>query len=488
MYKLNNRHKKPNDKHNLIVAILSFALIIFYGCSSSNIAQQNNSNLSKAMISFKAIDENNNLISDFTASVNGETEKYAKNGCINFEMTPGSTYFTIKSSQRLPKHLSLELLPDSAQTIEVQLPLIQNIGTKYQVNKSIATTIGEPPQTSNKTITLHFPENSLPKDANAVICQIDQTDHNRFFSTRPGKFYADFNGETKPTYSLSPVFFQISDLAGNSISKLDSPASISFKIDLPVEAKNLFVCSYNNKTAKWENPIPAKFDPETNLYSAQITHFSWYDLIQIIPPNEVSQVKIIVADFPSELPTEQSTEQAVAELSSNTSEQLLALYAQYFKDVQNGEFKTEQDRITKMLEIEEIARQIAAEDNTAGLATQPENLNETPQYQITDLPAYSIAKNLVPNAIIEFNVIKRGCAVRRESLLTDQSGTATILTQTDASYFFIKVKHRISDVEAKIANPEIMSLEDATKIGTIYVNLANYPIITLKNGDYSGTI
>lgn len=65
---------------------------------------------------------------------------------------------------------------------------------------------------------------------------------------------------------------------------------------------------------------------------------------------------------------------------------------------------------------------------------------------------------------------------------------ATILTQSDESYFFIIVKHRLSDFQAKIANPEIMSLEDATKIGTIYVNLANYPIINLKNGDYSGTI
>ncbi|MDD3000529.1 MAG: hypothetical protein PHF29_02120 [Candidatus Riflebacteria bacterium] len=484
MNKFNNRHKKNNDKHNLIVAIISFAFIIFYGCSSSNVAQQSNSNPSKAMISFKAIDENNKPILNFVASANAETEKNARNGCINFEMEPGTTNFTIKSSQRLPKHFSLQLLPNSTQTIEVQLPIIQNIGTKYQVNKSLPTTIGQSPQTSNKTITLHFPENSLPKDANAVICQIDQTDHNRFFSTRPGNFYADFNGENKLTYSLSPVFFQITDIEGNAISKLNSPASISFKIDLPVDANNLFVCSYNDKTAKWENPIPAKFDPETNLFSAQITHFSWYDLIQIIPANEVSQVKIIVADFPSELPTELPPTEA----NSNPSEQLLALYAQYYKDIQNGIFKTEQERITKMLEIEEIARQIATEDNTPNIATQSESLNDKPEYQITDLPSYSVAKNLVPNAIIEFNVIKKGYAVRRETLLTDQNGTAIILTQTDASYFFIKVKHRISDIQAKIANPEIMSLEDATKIGTIYVNLANYPLITLKNGDYSGTI
>ncbi|MGI6445849.1 MAG: hypothetical protein ACOX2I_09070 [Candidatus Ozemobacteraceae bacterium] len=151
-------------------------------------------------------------------------------------------------------------------------------------------------------------------------------------------------------------------------------------------------------------------------------------------------------------------------------------------------FKTEEERIAKMLEIEETARQIASEEIIINQATQSQSLNDTPQYQIPDLPAYKIAANLIPNAIIEFNVIKKGYAVRRETLLTDQNGMATILTQSDESYFFIKVKHRLSDFQAKIANPEIMSLEDATKIGTIYVNLANYPIINLKNGDYSGTI
>lgn len=485
MSKLNSRHKIPNDKHNIIIALISFAFIIFYGCSASNITEQNNINHSRARVSLKAIDENNNPISNFITSVNGETEKNSNNGCINFELMPGTTYFTIKSSQRLAKHFSLQLLPDSAQTIEIQLPLIQNIGTKYQVRQSIPTTLEQTDKTSNKTIKLHFPQNSLPKDANAVICQIDQTDHKKFFSTRPGNYYADYNGKTHLTYSLSPVFFQITDQDGNTISNLDSPASISFKINLNVDPNSLFVCSYNEKNAKWENPVPAKFDTETNTYSAQITHFSWYDLIQIIPADQVSEVKIVVADFPSELPSE-------APVNTNpnptASEQLLALFAQYYKDIQNDVFKTEEERIAKMLEIEETARQIASEEIIINQATQSQNLNDTPQYQIPDLPEYKIPANLIPNAIIEFNVIKKGYAVRRETLLTDPNGIATILTQSDESYFFITVKHRLSDFQAKIANPEIMSLEDATKIGTIYVNLANYPIINLKNGDYSGTI
>ena len=231
-------------------------------------------------------------------------------------------------------------------------------------------------------------------------------------------------------------------------------------------------------------PHPAKL--MLNEYiPAQITHFSWYDLIQIIPADQVSEVKIVVADFPSELPSE-------APVNTNpnptASEQLLALFAQYYKDIQNDVFKTEEERIAKMLEIEETARQIASEEIIINQATQSQNLNDTPQYQIPDLPEYKIPANLIPNAIIEFNVIKKGYAVRRETLLTDPNGIATILTQSDESYFFITVKHRLSDFQAKIANPEIMSLEDATKIGTIYVNLANYPIINLKNGDYSGTI
>ncbi len=213
------------------------------------------------------------------------------------------------------------------------------------------------------------------------------------------------------------------------------------------------------------------------MYEAFVSHFSWYDFFEPYKKETISNIKIKVANFQPSTPSP-------ARIYGDTDEDtLLRLFSEFFKDMQNGVIESEEERVARKAELEAQAVEIAEKINKNN---NSKTKNEA-DYELQDLEKYQSNQYCVKNAHITFKVMREWHTFAREEIYTDENGEANIQLDPEAIYCSIKVAYQYDEKTGVIAVPKLIDL-DENKNGIIYINLAEYPVVNLQNGDYTGTI
>jgi hypothetical protein len=477
-------HLQNLKMHLIFVLIISLSLGYFLGCKSVS-DEPKNSDPSLILLNLKATDENQEPVGAFKIRINNGKELSSNTGHLSVRLPAGTHSLSVTANGRLPRHFKHSIVKsnekDSSniQSLDVFLPSLSKVKT-YQLRANTENTAGSLNEDSECGVNVTFPVGTLASDANFKMYSLTTENEKEYFINRPGGYKVIQNGQTLEASSLFTTYFQLTNANGEKAS-LMAPAKLQFKLLSNNQLPNLYVCSYNEETNQWESPRVATYDPESKTYSAYVDHFSWYDLLQPIEPGKIKKITVKVANFPSELVAEGTLPAA----STDKRQELLALFSQYFKDMKNNAFDSDAQREERKLKLEQLAHEFALADDLEALAAEAENYSSEPQYEIKDKNSFNVASNLVSDVVVQIQSMKLGVAVRRESALTNANGEVTFNLDPEATYVYLKAVHKIGDNKGIFAQPQVMTVEEATSEGTVYINLNDYTEVTFKDGDYS---
>lgn len=453
---------------------LIFALLFITACSNHKNNLEEYTDDLRYNLTLKAIDENNIQINSFNSKLENGTTSDTINGFLQLELFKQKNNICVYSPNRIPRYIQVVTTRNNEQRI-VCLPKITSIAEKYELIASKTNIIGGTGKAANCII--EFPANSINEDAIAYIStEKIYTVNDEIISLKPGKSKININGQDTETKNNVTLFVLLLNKNGEVINNLNKQVKICVKPESS-NIQSYRYSTFNESKFIWEDLGDVIFNSNTKMYEAFVSHFSWYDFFEPYKKETISNIKIKVANFQPSTPSP-------ARIYGDTDEDtLLRLFSEFFKDMQNGVIESEEERVARKAELEAQAVEIAEKINKNN---NSKTKNEA-DYELQDLEKYQSNQYCVKNAHITFKVMREWHTFAREEIYTDENGEANIQLDPEAIYCSIKVAYQYDEKTGVIAVPKLIDL-DENKNGIIYINLAEYPVVNLQNGDYTGTI